>query len=65
MAIQQCVHDTILGLYVKAIPHRNSYCYEICSVVVASVLGSDLSTMLIRNFTFAQQLIILLGHHGS
>lgn len=65
MAIQQCVHDTILGLYVKAIPHRNSYSYEICSVVVAGVLGSDLSTMLIRNFTFAQQLIILLGHHGS
>jgi hypothetical protein len=39
-------HDTILGQHVKDIPHRNSYCYEICLVVVASILGSDLSTML-------------------
>lgn len=60
-----CGHDTILGLHVKDIPQRNSYCYEICLVVAACVLGSDLSTMLICDFTFAQQLIIPLGHHGS
>lgn len=60
-----CRHDTILGLHVKDIPHRNSHCYEICLVVVAGVLGSDLSTMLICNFSFAQQLVIPLGHHAS
>ena len=58
-------HDTILGLHVKDIPHRNSYCYEFCLVVVAGVLGSDLSTMLTCKCSFAQQLIIPLGHRGS
>jgi len=60
-----CGHDVILGLHVKDIQQRNSYCYEICLVIVAGVLGSDLSTMLICNFSFAQQLIIPLGHYGS